>query len=571
MMLLLAASALLVLHVALGDEMAFVDVSSTDTITIRALDEQVSRMVGVRSLFADEPMAAHDWAARQTVVSSLDAQVAAWESGDAAPAGARLKALREELAPLYAVLPKNEHGRLDAGTVRYGLHRYFTKRYGWSVKGLEPAGAAWRGSMEVDEDVRQMSKYIVPSFLQELAAQKIGDGKGADLQWFAMLAATLRHIARAEVAEYLYGVYRTMGHPIAGSRSFEDAEDIVSCFMALYAFGTDLEVSAREDLLGARRYLDVHHEGWRELRAFLRESLVAAGSVALDFEGLLAFVDDFVGSKYSGFQSRVCEVASERLADLAPSGRAPLSALRPSNASGLRALFSEPAEELGQIGATQGGDVLVANYLQSPAMCLTTAGLHAVCCPSTCEALLERAEVAAGGPEASSEAVAAALGVDGAGLGGAVALHGRAFAEWLHRSFPLQCPAPGDEAGASPKTADEWMAGSGRDVAVTEAMIAELSRVLSRYTTLGASAEDRQAHGAAADRAPEAVVETVRGARCGRGPSRAPAWRLFGGCLQLAAVGSMMALALARGRSLLGSARGGGDAKAARAALCSAV
>lgn len=72
-------------------------------------------------------------------------------------------------------------------------------------------------------DVKQMSKYMVPAYLQQLVAEKLGNGTGVDLHGFAIIASTLRHLAHAEITEYLYSVYRTLGYPISGGKAQHEA------------------------------------------------------------------------------------------------------------------------------------------------------------------------------------------------------------------------------------------------------------------------------------------------------------------------------------------------------------
>mmetsp|Transcript_52245 Transcript_52245/g.150437 ORF Transcript_52245/g.150437 Transcript_52245/m.150437 type:complete len:591 (-) Transcript_52245:77-1849(-) len=554
------------------DEMAFVNVTANDMIYIRSLDITVKPMVGVQNLFSADPMAAHDWSNPRTVASSLDAQLSAWNA--AAPAAASLKALRLELAPLFAVLPKNAHGRLDNGTARYGLHRHFAASRGWAVKGLEPAGASWVRTMRVGPEVRQVMKFIMPAFLQELVTQKLGDARGIDLHWFAVMTATIRHIAHAEITEYLYSIFRILGYQLSGEKAIEEVEDIVLTFVMVYAFGTDLEASTRADVLAARCHLDAHHQGWTELRSYIQQLLAAAQPKPKDFSSTLAFVEDFT-SKYGDWQDRDCKLASDRLSALPGArvdGRVPLSALSPVREPGRRVLFAETEKELGRLGVLERDgegrpQLLVANYLLSQAMCLTTAGVHTVCCRNRCDELLAQVEAAAGGPEATPEVISAVLGLEptsaravqamATGEGrGTVSLHGRDFSKLMHQAFPLVCPLPGDSERTNPKTPGEWMADPGQDPITTEELYYELSDALARYTTLGAGplvAHDGSLE-AAEDSGVRATWQQQRQQHRLFEDRSAPRRRSVAP-LQAAAAASMVALVLVVARSMLGSVR----------------
>jgi len=91
---------------------------------------------------------------------------------------------------------------------------------------------------------------------------------------------------------------------------------------------------------------------------------------------------------------------------------------------------------------------------------------------------------------------------------GMVALHGREFAGWMHRAFPLECPAPHSQKVTNPMTPDEWMGDGGPRVQELEGMMAEIAQVLVRYTTMGNEtgqaaagvvADGGSSHGASAD------------------------------------------------------------------------
>ena len=53
-----------------------------------------------------------------------------------------LRSIENELRPMFAALPKNSLGKLEAAIVRYAPHRFYVQRQGWYTKGLEPNEAA---------------------------------------------------------------------------------------------------------------------------------------------------------------------------------------------------------------------------------------------------------------------------------------------------------------------------------------------------------------------------------------------------------------------------------------------
>jgi len=492
--------------------MMFVDVTATDSLSMRSLDVPLKGAKGAANLFMDDPMEAHNWAYPAGLEKTLLAEMAAAGS-PASPAAERLKRLRLDMAGLYAALPKNQHGRLDNTTARYAVHRYFSKRHGWAIKGLEPAGAAWVSTMSVTPDVRQVSKYLVPAYLFERITNHHSDGKGLDLGWLAIYVATVEHLAHSQVLAYLYSVYMTLELPVAGAKTASEVEDIVATFMMVYMLGGNLEVSTKSDMSSLRRHLDTNHEAWQKLHGYVSSRLRDTQPAPSDFESIVGFLED-VADRYASWQDMDCQAAQKELQAMPgyANGRVPLAGMAPSYRPGRRVLFSEAGSYLSAHGiAERSGDgesedrVIVSNYLLSQGMCLPTAGYHAVCCRNPCEAFLERLEAASASPQVAPARALEVLGDDlrrggalerasaeltkaAAQSGGALDLHGRLLADWLHSAFPLECPkqaADGGANGTDPRTPAEWMAPPGHDSAITGILLSEAADTALRFTTLG--------------------------------------------------------------------------------------
>eukprot|EP00929_Paragymnodinium_shiwhaense_P025085 TRINITY_DN15250_c0_g1_i2.p1 TRINITY_DN15250_c0_g1~~TRINITY_DN15250_c0_g1_i2.p1 ORF type:complete len:604 (+),score=116.93 TRINITY_DN15250_c0_g1_i2:190-2001(+) len=563
---------------ALADEMAFVDVSSTDSINIRYLDVPVNTQAGFASFLSFDPMESHDWSSQKLLDKTLAKQIEASERGSGG-AAERIGQLERLFEPLYPSWPKNEHGRLNNGTVRWALHRYFAKNHGWSVKGLEPAGASWIQTLEVAGNVRELSKYMVPTYLHDQILVH-GDGRGLDARMLAVLVATIEQLVHVEMTKYLYGVFRTLHLPTAGPRSREEVDDIVTSFMMVYAFGSSLEVSAKKDLQASRGYLETHHQGWRDMQVLLKEVIeqheqkAAAG---LDFQAILILVED-IAERYGGWQSsRDCQKAKNKLISTAgqQAGRVPVSAVSPSMESGHRSFFTEDGETLDKLGILVPSEteavasLVIPNYIVSQTMCLSTASYYTVCCPNECEAIVDELEVAAASPVASADKVistiqslrlgntvlsdtaAADLHSVAEGNSGNVELHSQTFGDWLHRAFPYECPASAKFWDTNPKMPSDWMKDPGPEVSELEHMMDEIAAALSRYTTLGkdSDAATTVMDYLADDEPQDAVIKIVdrRGREDRSGSSRAS----LGAVSKVFAVCSMLGLAVAAGKSAI--------------------
>jgi len=217
----------------------------------------------------------------------------------------KVAALKEELTPIFTSMPKNSEGRLNYGAARYALHRLFSERHGWTIKGLQPAGAAWQVSMTVDEDVKDVSKYMVPSYLEDLVLKELGVSS-FDLHSLAILAATLEHLVRAETINSVYAVFKTLDLPIAGKRNKQQVDDILDAYMMVYVFGLNLDVSDFDDLIGAKLHLNSTHPGWPHVVAFARETKRSVFATdELDFDEIVQVVEK-IGEKYVEWLGHDC-------------------------------------------------------------------------------------------------------------------------------------------------------------------------------------------------------------------------------------------------------------------------
>jgi len=95
------------------------------------------------------------------------------------------------LVPLFDTLPKNELGNLDGPSVRYALHRFFTKKHGWSVKGLSREGRSWNAS----SPTAGVMKEQVPMYLHSLdAGEQIAGDRTPPLRTSAFARTIIRPV-----------------------------------------------------------------------------------------------------------------------------------------------------------------------------------------------------------------------------------------------------------------------------------------------------------------------------------------------------------------------------------------
>jgi len=262
--------------------------------------------------------------------------------------------------------------------------------------------------LSVTPDVKDLTKYMVPSFLQDQLLSQLGMA-GFDLQSLAVLAATIEHLIQAEMKSILYTTFTTLGLPIPGKRTAKEVADVLDTFMMVYALGLNLDYSMLADVNLARVHLEKSHSAWPQLQAYaheVRKNTFATGE--LDFDQLLKVVAK-IGEGYVHWQGKDCTRAKDELSAL-PSyreGRVLVSEIPDSHVLGRRNLFTESAQELEKLGVltTESGNdtaakVIVPNYVNSQNMCLSTASFYAACCVNECEDLLAKIERQVAAPAA---------------------------------------------------------------------------------------------------------------------------------------------------------------------------
>jgi hypothetical protein len=543
-----------------GDEIAWGDVAPDGSIESRSLDVPVAAARGSENFFIPNPMDVHDWYHTSVVRKTLAAELKEHADGSSK----KLQRLEESLSPIFNVMPKDGLGRLNNGTARYALHRFFSEKHGWFIKGLQPAGASWVSSLSVTPDVKDLTKYMVPSFLQDVLLSHL-NADAFDLRSLSILAASIEHLIHGETIAIVYDIFTTLGLPIPGDRTEDQVEDVIDTFLMVHAFGLNLDVSTIADVKKAKAHLERSHSGWSQLQAFAMGALksnAAKGQATLNFQEIVQ-VAKKIGEQYVQWQNKDCMRAKKELATL-PShreGLVDLSEIQPSRTTGGRDLFTESREDLERLGvlgegASKDEKLIIPNYINSQSMCLSTASFYQACCMNECESILSVIERSIAAPAAQpsklaesmkalpglrvSDALMQALHNLGDKDTGLVSLHGRPLAEWMHQAFPLECSSPSSQEVTNPKTPDEWMGESGNRVAKLEEMMEEIANTLSRYTTMGSKGDQQSSDEELVSDPESDVVRTLK-----RAPARVQIGRtVITVVFRLAAMLSMMALFL---------------------------
>jgi hypothetical protein len=415
----------------------------------------------------------------------------------AGAASSRLKQLETDLAPMYAALPKNQHGHLGHATVRYALHRLFVQRHGWIIKGLHTAGEHRNATSSAG-----LLKEQVPGFLQELFEERLG-GQGFGVHELAVLAATIEHLVHKEAIKRLGEAFKVHGHLPTSLLTVKQLDNVLDTYMIAYILNEPLWNMTLHDAITLRQEMPELFGAWNATQKFVREvranitrfeSSEEQKAGAFDF-ALVAHVAERIGELFGRFQDHECQqIRSSMLAiEDRGTGRVKLTDFyRPALDGSWQ--FQESKTYLRQLGALDESEtgnlrVIIPNYVHSPSNCIASSSFYSVCCIDECESLFDHLERQIAAPEATSEHIAMLVSkmssstvtaprelsktlkdrleaID-SGHGGKVPLHGRLFAQWMSHAFPRECPFPHVSGTTNPQTPDEWLESTGEETVAT--------------------------------------------------------------------------------------------------------
>jgi len=402
---------------------------------------------------------------------------------------AQLQLIDAEVGPMYAALPKNEHGRLDPVPVRYALHRYFMQKHGWYINGLGPVN-----SSDDTSSSTTLMKDRAPSYIQNLFEHRL-QGQGLTRHDLAVFAATLTDLIHKEVGVSLESVYAALEFPTVGPVTQTEHDVATKAYLLTYMSGGMEQVTSLSELPAVEGSWREDYPAWDETLLWatdlqlasdfsLRHRLSPFIRQRRSFDKHVSFLQEF-GHRLGTFQNLECRRLKDQLVEMedAGTGRVPLLRFYRGGLDG-DWTFTESVEYLRHIGALDDTSpdrmsVVIPNYIQSQSNCLAGSSFYSICCFDECEGLLAHVEESVQGPSAlpdqlasvvsglHSDTVHAPRNISGALLsrlgqiaelhGGQVPLHGRLFAQWMHHAYPRECSFPHVIGALTRMSPSEWM------------------------------------------------------------------------------------------------------------------
>eukprot|EP00928_Gymnodinium_smaydae_P013320 TRINITY_DN1486_c0_g1_i1.p1 TRINITY_DN1486_c0_g1~~TRINITY_DN1486_c0_g1_i1.p1 ORF type:complete len:555 (+),score=119.74 TRINITY_DN1486_c0_g1_i1:74-1738(+) len=447
------------------------------TIAFSAVDSGAAGSLR-RAVGADAPLVASTWARddkqRLTTHNIAEALKTAFNPKHHEALHGRVDKLKQTLRPLFAALPKNSQGRLEHGTARYALHRYFVRQYSAYIIGLEPVGGTWNASSPLASLAARAPDQVHAQIDQHLKTH------GFDLQELALLAASLEMFIQQDAEAWLREAYEltatSLQKPIT-STQFQKVADVL-----LWIFLGKRKSQANEAVSESVKRMPSLYPDWGDFQALIRDlrRQVVGDESTITFANASKVADafmDHLGSK----QLEMCNSFADALIkkDHSGTGRVKISEFYGSS------MLSEKPETLRKVGVlapeSEGYNfkdprVIIANYVASAANCVASSEHYALCCPDACEGILSQIELRIASPTAAPEVLMELVEALPSRLQpaprklsdymltrlrdiaekhhGVVPVHGRLFAQWLHHAYPYECMFPVPTSGVLRSSVD---------------------------------------------------------------------------------------------------------------------
>merc|ERR1719326_1644865 len=217
--------------------------------------------------------------------------------------------MEQQLKPLIAALPKNEHGNLGHSAVRYALHRVFVLRHGWVIKDLSPGAAAHNVSSPSGVIKGQVPAYIEDMFEQRLA------GKGFGLHDLAVLAATIEHLIHNEAASRLAAAFNVHSLSVTNPLNEEEVQHALDTYMMGYILGENLDRMSSDEAKDLNTGMPEVFLAWNATQAFVestRKNVMQGVQQQSSFASLVKVVER-VGENFGSFQDHECRELKNKL------------------------------------------------------------------------------------------------------------------------------------------------------------------------------------------------------------------------------------------------------------------
>eukprot|EP00405_Crypthecodinium_cohnii_P016282 CAMPEP_0206459210 /NCGR_PEP_ID=MMETSP0324_2-20121206/24042_1 /ASSEMBLY_ACC=CAM_ASM_000836 /TAXON_ID=2866 /ORGANISM="Crypthecodinium cohnii, Strain Seligo" /LENGTH=572 /DNA_ID=CAMNT_0053930721 /DNA_START=257 /DNA_END=1975 /DNA_ORIENTATION=+ len=375
------------------------------------------------------------------------------------------------LRPLLGVLPKNEEGKLGDSAVKYALHHFFVRKFAWHVRGLDSAGQSWNQTTLLDVPILK----DLPEETRSLFQERLKSG-GLTEHECTVLAVTIWQLIHQKSEVQLLKTFHFFDLHTSDTLDSAKATQVVGAYMAAFVLDRDISKVVPAKMMQVLGKMDKVYPRWPGLQRIIQQEVsveqARRGSDVLRYSSINRIREN-VDERFGYWQVPECIELKDLLLSKEDhgTGRIRLADFYKAGLDG-NFQFRESAEWLRELGALEeassysGGEprVIIENYISGASNSIGSSPYHDSRCISECENLMETIQLRFSSPSAQPEELSSfvstlpsrtmkaprdlgtvqrqRLNSIAEENGGAVPLTGRLFAQWMHHSYPRECPYP---------------------------------------------------------------------------------------------------------------------------------
>lgn len=378
----------------------------------------------------------------------------------------RLRLIEAAIFPTYLAVPKNRQGRLEPQAVRHVVNTFFRQEHGWIINGMQTS------------DIMEETGVHDALVLKALALEAREAGRGLSLEEVAALSAALERLILDESVALLQVAYQLNGMSVTDMLERKQLHEVLISYLIVHIHRTKLDYANQIQHEEYKR-LQKEEGGTVELDEFAEDAVrnfdfsqqtSGLGERKYSFHAASSIVEAMAHA-YSRWQIEDCGYMREALEsmDSAGAGTVPYESFRSYPATDIF-VFSESQDQLRALdvldeSAPARPAVRISNYLLSESNCNPRGSYYVVCCMNPCTSIMSELEGHFKAPfvdpqplldfvsnlssrwdfdqfKTHGEELRSRLWALSKLHEGKVPLHSRLFEQWLHFSFPRDCPHP---------------------------------------------------------------------------------------------------------------------------------
>jgi len=201
-----------------------------------------------------------------------------------------ISSLEVDLQGMFTAVPKDASGRLGHDVVRYILHRFFSQKYGWALRGLEKGNASalgdWllAGGNQAQLTLQKQQEWV-PGYLQDFIEEMQG-GRGINLRELAVLAVTFEDVLHKESNQRVEMTFTALDLPFTSLLNEGQLQEALEVNLMVNTwsgrFFGRFDIKGRESVLQQHQGFVRWRKDWDAMQQWARSIQMAVAPSSID-------------------------------------------------------------------------------------------------------------------------------------------------------------------------------------------------------------------------------------------------------------------------------------------------